>query len=116
MDIPAPAQRMRIYIGEGDRCGATPLFEVIVREARRSGLAGATVTRGIAGYGASSRVHRAKVLDLSADLPILVELVDTADRLTTFRDTVERLMNQAECGGLVTLESVEVLHSTPGTP
>jgi PII-like signaling protein len=107
---------MRIYIGEGDRCGATPLHEAIVREARRSTLAGATVTRGIAGYGASSRVHRAKVLDLSADLPIVVELVDHADRLAAFRPTVERLLGLARCGGLVTLEPVDVLHTTPGHP
>jgi PII-like signaling protein len=103
------AKLLRIHIGEADRARHRPLFEVLVAEAREAGLAGATVLRGIESYGASSVVHRARLLELSEDLPIVVEIVDEEPKVRAFLERVDPLLTEAGCGVLVTLETVEVL-------
>jgi hypothetical protein len=105
MKLPAAAVLLRIFIGESDRHQGKPLYEQIVLKARELNLAGATVVRGAMGYGANSRIHTAKLLDLSIDLPMIVEIVDTAeniDRLMPFLDETVR-------EGLVTRENIQVV-------
>ena len=97
---------LRIYIGESDRLGHEALFEALVRKAREMHLAGATVLRGPLGYGASSRVHTAKILRLSMDLPIVIEIIDSQEKIETFLPVLDEVIE----GGLVTLEPVRVLH------
>ena len=105
MKLPAEASLLRIFIGESDKAGGRPLFEVIVEEARRQGLAGATVMRGFLGFGANSRIHTAKVLRLSQDLPVVVEIVDAAEKIDAFLPRLEGMIEE----GLVTLEKVRVI-------
>lgn len=111
MEIVGPAKRLRIYIGESDRWHGQALYTAIVQEARKAGLAGASVLRGLEGFGASSRIHTARILRLSEDLPIVVELVDNADRLDGF---IPKLLEMV-AGGLITADEVEILHYQPAT-
>lgn len=104
MRLPKDARLLRIFIGESDRHHGRPLYEVIVEEARRRGLAGATVLRGTIGYGANSRIHTAKILRLSEDLPMVVEIVDEVGKIEQFLPDLDSLIGE----GLVTLERVEV--------
>jgi len=104
MTLPNQGKLLRIFIGESDRHGGMPLHEWLVREARRQGLAGATVLRGLEGYGAHSRLHTAKVLRLSADLPMVIEIVDQEERVEAFLTTVDQVIEE----GLATVERVEV--------
>jgi len=115
MKLPAEAELLRIFIGESDRHGGRPLYEVIVEEARRRGLAGATVLRGTLGFGANSRVHTAKILRLSEDLPMVVEIVDDPARIAAFLPELDAMIGE----GLVTLEKVRLIayrHATGTTP
>ncbi len=98
---------LRIFIGESDREPAAdrPLYEAIVRRAKEAGLAGATVLRGPMGFGRHSRVHTAKVLELSTDLPIVIEIVDAEEKIAAFLPAVDALVSE----GLVTIEAVRVL-------
>jgi len=105
MQIPPEATLLRIYIGENDRWEHRPLYEAIVLQARDAGLAGATVLRGPMGFGKSSRLHSAKILRLSVDLPIVIEIVDSADKVTSFLQQIEGMVG----GGLVTVEKVHVV-------
>ena len=105
MKSPEDAMLMRILIGESDRWHHQPLYEAIVLKARESGLAGATVLRGPMGFGASSRMHTAKILQLSNDLPMVIEIVDTEEKLNAFLPLLDEMMG----GGLVTLEKVKVI-------
>jgi uncharacterized protein len=107
MQIPKDAVLLRIFIGESDRSGHRPLYEAIVLEARAMHLAGATVLRGPVGFGRSARLHTTKVLRLSQDLPIVIEIVDAEDRINTFLPELEKLMHEGS--GLVTLEKAQVL-------
>lgn len=109
MNTPSQAKLVRIFIGESDQWHGRPLYEVVVERARQQGLAGATVLRGIHGFGAHSRIHTAKVLRLSEDLPIVVEIVDQADRVEQFLPQLDELIHE----GLVTMESVEVITYRP---
>lgn len=109
-EISGAASRVRIYVGEADHVGGRPLAHALVLEARRVGLAGATVLRAVEGYGASSRLRSAEVLDLSTDLPVVVEIVDADDRIDA---ALDRLLALVE-GGLVTRESVTVLKYAHG--
>jgi uncharacterized protein len=111
MEIVGQAKRLRIYIGESDRWHGQALYTAIVQEARKAGMAGATVLRGIEGFGAASRIHTARILRLSEDLPILVELVDTPARLDAFLPTLLPMVG----GGLVTMDNVEILHYHSGS-
>jgi uncharacterized protein len=112
MDLPAESLLLRIYLGESDHRDHKPLYEVIVLEARAAGLAGATVLRGAMGFGASSRLHTAKILRLSDDLPVIIEIVDREEKVNAFLPRLQALMG----GGLVTLEKVRVLHYRHGGP
>jgi uncharacterized protein len=105
MKLPEEAELLRIFIGESDRYDGRPLYEVIVQEARKRGMAGATVLRGIMGFGAHSRMHTAKVLRLSEDLPLVVEIVDKPDRIADFLPELDQMITE----GLVTLERAQVI-------
>jgi len=111
MEIPKTAVLLRIFIGENDRDGGRPLYEAIVLKAREMHLAGATVLRGAMGFGHSSRLHTTKILRLSEDLPLVIEIVDSEEKIDAFLPEVDRLMSS----GLVTMEKVKVLHYGPGT-
>jgi PII-like signaling protein len=105
MDIPKDAVLLRIFFGEDDRFEHQPLYEAIVQKAREQHLAGATVLRGPMGFGHSSRLHTAKILRLSFDLPIVVEIVDTEAKINEFLPLLDSMM----ASGLITLEKVQVL-------
>lgn len=107
------AKLLRIHIGELDRARHRPLFEVLVAEAREGGLSGATVLRGIESYGASSVVHRARLVELSEDLPIVVEIVDAEEKVRAYLERIEPILEEAACGVLITMEKVDVLRWAP---
>jgi hypothetical protein len=109
MQIPEQAVLLRIFIGEDDRVGDRPLYEVIVTRAREMHLAGATVLRGAVGFGHSSRLHTSKILRLSEDLPLVIEIVDGEDKIQSFMSVLDEMMS----GGLVTLERVRVVQYGP---
>ena len=114
MEISGRAVRMRIYLGESDRLGHRPLYEAIVKRARDEGLAGATVLKGVLGYGASDHIRTSKLLDLSGDMPLVVEIVDSPAKIDAFRPVLTELMEECGKGGMVTLGEVEVIHYQPG--
>lgn len=105
MQIPQQAVLLRIFIGESDRWNQQPLYEAIVLKARERRLAGATVLRGPMGFGKSSRLHTAKILRLSMDLPLVIEIVDSEDKIKAFLPELQEMIQ----GGLVTLENVRVI-------
>jgi uncharacterized protein len=105
MQIPKDAMLLRIFIGESDEFGGRPLYEAIVLKAREMHLAGATVLRGPMGFGQSSLLHTAKILRLSADLPLIIEIVDSEDKINQLLPALEDMIGS----GLVTLEKVQVL-------
>jgi uncharacterized protein len=109
MSIPTEGKLLRIFIGEADRSNGKPLYEAIVLEARKRGLAGATVIKGFMGFGAHSRIHTAKLLELSQDLPIVVEIVDAPDKIEAFIPVLEQMVGD----GLMTLERAEVILYRP---
>jgi uncharacterized protein len=96
---------LRIFIGESDRWHGQPLHEAILLKAREAGLAGATIVRGLAGFGAHSRIHTSKILRLSEDLPIVIEIADNADRIEAFLPILDSMVSE----GLVTLEKVRII-------
>src|SRR5579859_7440219 len=110
MQIPQNAILLRIFIGESDRWEHRPLHEAIVLKAREVHLAGATVLRGSMGFGKSSRLHTAKILRLSMDLPLVIEIVDSEEKINAFLPVLDKMIG----GGLVTLEKVKVLHYRSG--
>ena len=104
MTLPKHGKLLRIFIGENDKHEGLPLYEWLVRKGREHGLAGATVLRGLEGYGAHSRLHTAKILRLSSDLPIVVEIVDTEEKIESFLPLIDHAVRE----GLATVERVEV--------
>jgi PII-like signaling protein len=112
MQIPRDAVLLRIFIGEDDKHGHVPLYEAIVLKARELHLAGATVLRGPMGYGHSSRLHTAKIVRLSEDLPFVIEIVDSEEKINAFLPVLDSMMGN----GLVTLEKVQVLQYGPSNP
>ncbi len=110
MQLPDEALLLRIFLGESDRWQHRPLYEAIVLKARELHLAGATVLRGSMGFGAASRLHTAKILRLSTDLPLVIEIVDAEEKVRTLLPFLEEMMG----GGLVTMEKVKVLHYRAG--
>lgn len=104
MKLPPEGKLLRIFIGESDKHEGKPLYEWLVLEAKAHGLAGATVIRGLMGFGATSRIHTSKILRLSLDLPIIVEIVDTDEKIQSYITRIENVLQ----GGLVTLEKAEV--------
>ena len=112
MTLPNEAVLLRIYIGESDKWKHQPLYEALVLAAREAMLVGATVLRGPMGYGKSSRVHTTKILQLSMDLPLVIEMVDREEKINAFLPLLDTMMG----GGLVTLEKVRVVHYRSGEP
>ncbi len=115
MKIVGDGKLLRIFLGESDHHHGRALYEAIVHKARELGLAGATVWRGIEGYGASSRIHTAKILRLSEDLPVLVEIVDSEEKIRDALPHLEALIEASGSGGLMTLEKAEVIRYTSGS-
>jgi PII-like signaling protein len=105
MKFEGDGQLVRVFIGESDRWEGKPLYEAIVRKAREMGLAGATVLRGLEGFGANSRIHTAKILRLSEDLPIVVEIVDKKESIEPFLTELDRMVSE----GMITLEKVRII-------
>ena len=106
MNLPEEGYLLRIFVGESDKIGRKPLYEVIVLKAREAGFAGGTVLRGVMGFGKNSILHTTKILRLSEDLPIIVEIVDSMEKVEAFLPTLDSLIEV----GLVTLEKVKVIH------
>jgi len=104
MVLPQDGRLLRIYVGESDKHQGRPLYEWIVLKAREQGLAGATVLRGMHGFGAHSRIHTSKILRLSEDLPVVVEIVDVMERIQAFLDLIDEVVTE----GMATLEKVTV--------
>lgn len=105
MKLPSEAELLRIFIGEGDKYEGKPLYEAIVNLARQKGMAGATVIRGVMGFGAHSRMHTAKVLRFSEDLPIIIEIVDKPEKIQQLLPEFDDMIEE----GLVTLEKIRVM-------
>ncbi len=112
MKLEGSGKLLRIFVGESDRHGVQPLYTAIVEKARARGIAGATVFKGIEGFGAHSVVHAARVMDLSTDLPVLIEMVDTEERIRAFLPELDALVTE----GLITLETVEIIRYRAGAP
>ena len=110
MILPKEGKLLRIFVGENDKYKEQPLYEWIVRKARERGLAGATVLRGLEGFGAHSRLHTAKILRLSSDLPIVIEIVDTEEKIESFLPLIDDAVGE----GMATVEKVEVRFYRPG--
>lgn len=113
MELDQHSKLLRIFIGELDKFKGTPLYEAIVLAAKKEGMHGATVLRGILSYGASSRIHTSKLLALSFDLPIVVEIIDTEDKIEKFIEVVHPMIDESGGGALVTVEKAEVIHYHP---
>lgn len=105
MEINGTCRILRIYIGESDRFDGAPLHTAIVRKVKEAGLAGATVLRGIEGFGAANRIHRARALQMSDDLPVVIEIVDKAERI----DQIIPIIDAMVAKGLITIENIEVV-------
>lgn len=112
MKIQGEARLLRIFIGESDKIGLVSVYEKIVLEARKQNLTGATVYRGIMGYGGNSKIHSAKILRLSEDLPLVIEIVDEYEKIEKFIPFVDEVFEKAKCGGLITLEKAEIIKYT----
>lgn len=109
MELKGEAKLLRIFFGEADQHHHLSLYECIVKEARSAGLAGATAWRGVMSFGASSRIRSSKIMDLSSDLPMIVEIVDTAEKVDAFLPRLDALFEESGCGGLITMEKVQII-------
>jgi len=112
MHIEGEAKLLRIFVGESDLIHHFPVYEKIVTEARKAGLAGATVIKGIMGFGGSSRIHTTKLLRLSEDLPLVIEVVDEEKKIEKFIPTLNNIFEEANSGGLITMEKVDIIKYT----
>ena len=112
MHLKSEAKLLRIFLGDSDKIGSTQVYEKIVIEAKKFGLAGATVTKGIMGFGRSSRIHTAKILRLSEDLPLVIEIVDDIKKIENFLPVLDKIFEDNNCGGLITIEKAEVIKYT----
>ena len=113
MDLQGQTKLLRIFVGEVDKINHQLLYEAIVLAAKERGLAGATVIKGLMSFGASSRIHVARLIELSEDLPIVIEIVDQSDKIDAFLPTVHELFEKCGRGGLITVEKVDVLYYKP---
>lgn len=113
MELNGESKLLRIFIGEADKLDHQPLYEAILLAAKKEGLAGGTALRGIMSFGASSIVHTARLIDISRDLPIIVEIVDREEKIDAFLDIVNHMMEKAGRGGLITIEKAHVLYYKP---
>jgi PII-like signaling protein len=110
MKIEGEAKLLRIFIGESDKLNSVSLYEKIVVEAKKFGLAGATVFKGVMGFGGNSTtIHSSKLLTISADLPVIIEIVDEVSKIESFIPLVDKLFEESNCGGLITLEKAEII-------
>jgi hypothetical protein len=114
MKLSGEGKLLRIFLGEADRYDGQQLFEAIVHLARSRGLAGATVLRGVEGFGAHSRIHKSTILQLSEDLPILIEIVDTSDKIEALIPEIDAMIEKAHCGAMMTIEKVDVRKYSAG--
>ena len=110
MRLEGESRLLRLYIGESDTWHGRPLYDAVVRRARELGIAGATVVRGIEGYGANSHLHTARILRLSEDLPVVVEIVDLAERVERLLPVLDEMLGD----GMLTMETVRVIHYRRG--
>jgi PII-like signaling protein len=113
MEKSPDSKLIRIFVGETDKVDHEPLYEQVVYEAKKQNMAGATVLKGVMSFGATSRVHKSKVLALSDDMPMVVEIVDEEEKINIFLDTLKTLFEKAGCGGLVTMEKMDVIYYRP---
>ena len=113
MELQGQSKLLRIFVGEVDKIDHQLLYEAIVLAAKEKGMAGATVLKGLMSFGASSRIHVARLIELSEDLPIVIEIVDRSDKIDNFLSTVNELFEKCGRGGLITVEKVEVLYYKP---
>ena len=113
MNISGQAVLLRVFVGESDKLGHLPLYESVVKQARDADRAGATVLKGVMGFGATARIRTQKILDLSSDLPLVIEIVDEEDKIAAFQVVLTDIFEEAGCGGLVTLENIRVVHYLP---
>lgn len=109
MHIEGEAKLLRIFVGESDKTGSIPVYEKIVLEARKTGLAGATVFKGIMGYGGSSRIHTSKILRLSEDMPLIIEIVDQQKKIEEFIPVLNDIFETSNSGGLITIEKADII-------
>jgi uncharacterized protein len=112
MHINGEAKLLRIFIGESDKHGSVSVYEKIVMEARKEGLAGATVFKGVMGFGGNSRIHSSKILRLSEDLPLIIEIVDELPKIEKFLPLLDNIFEEANCGGLITIEKADIIKYT----
>jgi len=112
MHIEGEAKLLRIFVGESDLINHVPVYEKIVLEARKAGLAGVTVMKGIMGFGASSRIHTTKLLRLSEDLPLVIEIVDEEKKIEEFIPVLNEIFEEANSGGMITMEKVSIIKYT----
>ena len=110
MNISGEAKTLRIILSEDDKFLHKPVYEILVTEARKSHLAGCSVYRGLMGFGRNSVVHSSKLLAVSEDLPIIIEIIDDAEKIDKFIPMVKEIFEAAECGGIVTAEKTEIVH------
>ena len=113
MELLGQSKLLRIFVGEADKIGHRLLYEAILLSAREKGLAGGTVLKGIMSFGASSRIHIARLIEISEDLPVVIEIVDHADKIDSFLPDVNDMFEQCGRGGLITVEKVDVLYYKP---
>lgn len=115
MKIKGEAKLLRIFVGENDKYGSIPVYEKIVLKARENGLAGATVYKGIMGYGGRSKIHTSKILRLSEDLPMIIEIVDEIEKIENFIPVINEIFEKSRSGGLITIEKAEIIKYTSGS-
>lgn len=110
MNISGKANTLRIFLGEEDHFLHKPVYALIVAEARKAHLAGCSVYRGVMGFGRDSVVHSSKFLAVSEDMPVVIEIIDEAEKIEEFIPTVKEIFESSDCGGLVTIQPVEIVH------
>lgn len=113
MELQGQSKLLRIFVGEVDRIGHQLLYEAILLAAKENGLAGGTALKGIMSYGPSSRIHVARLIELSEDLPIVIEIVDNDEKIDSFLPVVNALFEKCGRGGLIAVEKVDVLYYKP---
>jgi PII-like signaling protein len=113
MELSGTSILLRVFTGEADRIGHQPVYERIIKAARDKNIAGATVLRGIMGFGASSVIHTARLIEISGDLPVVIEIVDTESKIDEFIPVIQQIFEQSKKGGLITTEKVNVLLYRP---
>lgn len=114
MEIKGEAKLLRIFVGESDLIGHIPVYEKIVQEARKIHLAGATVFKGVMGFGRTSRIHTAKILRLSEDMPMVIEIVDGIEKVESFLPKLHDIFEEAQSGGLITMEKADIIKYVVG--